>query len=290
MEQGCLLSTSLEDLIERALAEDVGTGDVTTQSLVPANQCMDARIVAREDGVVAGTKVAAAVFRQLDPMITIKIIRADGEKIRAGDLLLHIKGKARAILTGERTALNFMQRMCGIATETARYVELAQPFGVRILDTRKTTPTLRELEKYAVQCGGGENHRLGLYDRVMIKDNHLALWRGGEESRTIPDAIRSARKRYPDLEVEVEIDRPEQLAEVLDDPPEWVLLDNMAPDDVRTCVAQCAGRVKVEVSGGITLDTIALYAAAGPDAISVGALTHSVRSLDLSLDWMASSP
>ncbi len=289
MEQGWPLGNALEELIERALAEDVGPGDVTTLSLVSENQHAEARVVVREDGIVSGTRVAAAVFRRLDPMITIKIMRTDGESVRAGEVLMRIKGKARAILTVERTALNFLQRMCGIATETARYVALARPFGVRILDTRKTTPTLRDLEKYAVQCGGGNNHRFGLYDRVMIKDNHLAFWMG-TEPRTIAEAVRAARKRYPDLEVEVEIERLEQLDELMSEPPEWVLLDNMSPDDVRACVVKSAGRIKVEVSGRITLDTVQLYAAAGPDAISVGALTHSVRSLDLSLEWMVPSP
>lgn len=288
MESGWPLGKELDELIVRAIAEDMGSGDVTTQSLVPANASAEAHIVARTDGVVSGTKVAAAVFRHLDPKITIKIVSADGERVGPGAVLLHVKGAARAILSGERTALNFMQRMSGIATETSRYVEEVKPYGVRILDTRKTTPTLRALEKYAVQCGGGENHRLGLYDRVMIKDNHLAFWRRLEGSTA--EAVRAARKRYPDLEIEVEIDRPDQLDELLEDPPDWVLLDNMSPDDIRECVARCGGRTKIEVSGGVTLETVAAYAAAGPDAISVGALTHSVVAMDMSLEWMVQCP
>lgn len=286
MEQGWPLDKELDELIVRALAEDLGSGDVTTQSLVPANLSAEARVVCLEDGVLAGAKVAAAVFRHLDPNITIKITCTDGQPIKAGAALLDIKGAARSILSGERTALNFMQHMSGIATETARYVEKVSSYGVQILDTRKTTPTLRTLEKYAVQCGGGMNHRMGLYDRVMIKDNHLAFWNQLEQ-RTVGDAVRAARKRYPDLEIEVEIDRPAELDVLLDDPPDWVLLDNMTPDAVRDCVAHCDGRIKIEVSGGITLDTVEAYAAAGPDAISVGALTHSVHALDQSLEWLA---
>ena len=288
MEPGWPLDKQLDDLIARAIAEDMGSGDVTTQSLVPANENAEAHIIARTDGVVSGAKVAAAVFRHLDPKITIKIVSADGETVGPGAVLLHMKGSARAILSGERTALNFMQRMSGIATATSRYVEEVKPYGVRILDTRKTTPTLRALEKYAVQCGGGENHRLGLYDRVMIKDNHLAFWRRLEG--TTAEAVRAARKRYPDLEIEVEIDRPDQLDELLEDPPDWVLLDNMSTDEIRECVARCGGRTRIEVSGGITLETVAAYAAAGPDAISIGALTHSVEAMDMSLEWMVQCP
>lgn len=285
MDKTWPLDKGIDEIIVRALEEDLGPGDVTTQSLVPANQQAEARIIARDAGMVSGTKLAAAVFRHLDPNITIKIVSADEQRVEPGTVLLWIKGAARAILSGERTALNFLQHLSGITTETARYVERVKPYGVRILDTRKTIPTLRTLEKYAVQCGGGHNHRMGLYDRVMIKDNHQAFW-SALDNRTITDAVRAARKRYPDLEIEVEIDRPDQLDPLLEDPPEWVLLDNMTPDAVHECVARCRDRIKVEVSGGITLENIDAYAAAGPDAISVGAITHSVRALDMALEWM----
>lgn len=273
--------------IREALEEDLGTGDVTTEALVPPAARARARIVARTPGCLSGGKIAAAVFRELDADITIKILIADGAMMRADQEVMSIEGKARAILSGERTALNLLQRMTGIATETARYVDRVRPHRVQILDTRKTTPLLRSYEKYAVRCGGGVNHRMGLYDRIMIKDNHLAFWvRAGAEPRSIADAIRVARKKYPDLLVELEVDRLDQLDAALVSPPDWILLDNMSPDDVRQGVIKCAGKSKVEVSGGITLESIADYAAAGPDAISVGALTHTVQTADLSLEWL----
>ncbi len=278
-----LLAATMER-VQAALAEDLGRGDATTLALVPEAATGHALVVSRECGVVAGTRVAAAVFRQLDREVTIKIECADGQTVQPGQVVLAVRGKARALLSGERVALNFLQHLSGIATETARYVALAQPYGVAILDTRKTTPGLRSLEKYAVTCGGGQNHRLGLYDRIMIKDNHLAFWHHTAK-RHLAAAIRVARSRYPDLLVQVEVDRPEQLDELWSDPPDWVLLDNMTPEAVGECVARCRGRCQVEVSGGITLANVAAYAAQQPTAISVGALTHSVRSLDCGLDW-----
>ena len=283
MEETSLLGSETDELIERALAEDLGPGDATTLSLVPENATAAADIVSRDEGVVSGVQVASEVFHQLDPKATLKIIASDGDPVKPGDVVLTVMGSARAILSGERTALNFLQRMSGIATLTARYVEETRGFPVQILDTRKTTPTLRILEKKAVHCGGGVNHRMGLYDRAMIKDNHLAFW-GRTAGHSLLGAIRSARSRYPDLEVEVEVDRLEQLDELLDDPPEWLLLDNMTPEQVRLCVERCNGACRIEVSGGVTLDRVAEYAAAGPDAISVGALTHSARALDFSLE------
>lgn len=273
-------------LIAQALAEDVGTGDATTLALVPATAEGEALVVSRSPGVVAGTRVAAAVFRQLDEEITIKIIKPDGQALAPGDVVLRLRGKARALLTGERVALNFLQQLSGIATETARYVERVKPHPVAVLDTRKTVPGLRLLQKYAVTCGGGQNHRMGLYDRIMIKDNHLAFWQQGVK-QDYATAVRTARVRYPNLLVQVEVDRPDQLYALWSDPPDWVLLDNMTPEEVGDCVARCRGRCRVEVSGGITLETVADYAAQGPDAISVGSLTHSVPSLDLGLDWVS---
>ena len=286
MEPLKMSNEALEALVVKALAEDVGSGDATTLSLVPESATVSGDLVSRDAGVVSGVGVASAVFRHLDPQITIKIMVPNGGQIKPGDTVLQVKGRARAVLTGERTALNFMQRMSGIATETARYVELVRPHPVEILDTRKTTPLLRVLEKYAVQCGGGANHRMGLYDRVLIKDNHLAFWRQATGG-SLADALQAARARYPDLELQIELDDPEQLKDLLAEPPDWVLLDNMTPEQVAACVRRCKKTCKVEVSGGVTLDTVAAYAAAGPDAISVGALTHSARALDLSLDLHA---
>lgn len=274
---------ALNAIIDMALGEDIGTADVTTEALVPAQAMAQAVIVAREDGVVAGIRVVSEVFRRLDPAITIKVAVSDGARVRAGETVMTLKGRARAIMTGERTALNFLQRLSGIATQTAAYVARVRDYPVSLLDTRKTTPGLRALEKYAVECGGGQNHRMGLHDRVLIKDNHLAFWTSSAE-RTLAQAIRAARTRYPELQVQVEIDRPDQLADALSEEPDWILLDNMSPAAVQQCVAACAGACKIEVSGGITLETIADYAKAGPDAISVGALTHSVRAMDYSLD------
>lgn len=273
------------DLIKQALTEDLGKGDVTTAALVPELAVAEAGIVARATGVIAGAGIAAAVFRQLDEEVTIKIISEDGARVNAGDAIMTMRGRARALLSGERTALNFLQRLSGIATQTAAYKVRMAPHPVALLDTRKTTPGWRALEKYAVQCGGGTNHRMGLYDRVMIKDNHLAFW-SSQSERTIQDAIKIARKRFPELLVQVEIDHPDQLDAVLAEPPDWVLLDNMSADQVRACVARCADLCRTEVSGGISLETVGDYAAAGPDAISVGALTHSVRAMDCSMDWL----
>ncbi len=272
-------------LIERALEEDVGSGDSTTLSLVPSGKTASARIVSREAGVLSGIIVAADVFLKLDQAASVQMLKEDGMPIAANEVLLEVTAMAGSILTAERTALNFLQRMSGIATETARYVERTSPYGVQVLDTRKTTPTLRAIEKYAVRCGGGGNHRMGLFDRIMIKDNHLAFWCSGE-GHTIGEAVRVARARYPSLEVQVEVDTPEQLDQVLEAHPDWVLLDNMSTEAARACVEKCANKCKVEISGSITLDTIEAYAATGADAISVGALTHSVRSLDIGLDWV----
>lgn len=274
-----------DTLIDLALLEDVGTGDATTLALVPKDTLATATVVAREDGVLAGIALAVSIFRRLDHEIRLDRVREDATLVRKGDVVLRVSGSARALLTAERTVLNFLQRLSGIATLTAAYVALAKPYGVKILDTRKTTPGWRTLEKYAVTCGGGINHRMGLYDRIMIKDNHLAYWTASKEQVPLLDAIRAARAAYPDLLVEVEVDHLEQLKRIMESPPDWVLLDNMSPEQVTQCVREVDGRSKVEVSGGINLSTVAAYAAAKPDAISVGALTHSAKALDLSLDW-----
>jgi nicotinate-nucleotide pyrophosphorylase (carboxylating) len=269
--------------VQDALAEDIQTGDVTTASLVPGHAAATAVIIAREPCVVSGGDVARLVFAQLDAGLRIDTIAADGEKVAAGAAILRIAGRAAAILTGERTALNFMQRMTGIATLTRRFVEAVQAYPTVILDTRKTTPGLRLFEKYAVRCGGGENHRMGLYDRAMIKDNHRQLWRGGAPDQ-LDGAIAAVRAGYPGIEVEIEVENEAELASALRAGPEWILLDNMPPAALRRCVALIAGRSRVEASGGITLASVAAVAACGVDAISIGCLTHSAPAIDLALE------
>ena len=280
-----MLRTSISSVVRAALREDVGRGDATTLALVPAPARTRAVIVARHACVVCGTDVAREVFRQVDPRIRCTVKVRDGVEAKAGDALVALAGPARGILTGERAALNFMQRLTGIATLTREFVRRAGPRKVAILDTRKTTPGLRALEKHAVRCGGGTNHRFGLFDRILIKDNHRAFW-AGRQRRSLADAVRAARRRYPRLAVEIEVESEAELRDALEAAPDWVLLDNMTPARLRRCVKFNAGRAKLEASGGITLDTVAQVAATGIDAISVGALTHSAPAADLSLEFL----
>ncbi len=272
--------------IREALAEDLGPKkiDVTSCALVPKSETAKAYLVAREKGILAGGSVAAEVFLQVDSTLKIVQKKKDGSAVKSGDVVLSISGSARAMLIAERTALNFIQRMTGIATMTRRYVEEAGNPDVLILDTRKTTPTLRTFEKYAVVCGGGTNHRYGLFDRVLIKDNHLAHWT--REGGTLAGAVIESRKKYPGLLIEVEVDTIEQLKEVLVAKPDWVLLDNMPPLKLRRCVKLCAGICKTEASGGANLKTIREIAKTGVNAVSVGALTHSAPAADLALDFV----
>lgn len=272
--------------IREALAEDLGPKklDATTFALVPKGEAAKAHLVAREAGILAGGPVAAEVFRQVDPLLKVVQKKKDGTQVHPGEIVLTISGSARAMLVAERTALNFIQRMTGIATMTRRYVEEAANPDVLILDTRKTTPTLRRFEKYSVVCGGGTNHRYGLFDRVLIKDNHLAHWT--REGGTLAGAVTESRRKYPNLLVEVEVDTVGQLKEVLAAKPDWVLLDNMPPPVLRQCVKLCAGICKTEASGGVNLKTIRAIAKTGVTAISVGALTHSAPSADLALDFV----
>lgn len=271
-------------LIARALAEDVGTGDATTLALVDAKSTASARIVARHEVVPAGVGIAGEVFRMADPALQVEQLCADVEPVGAGTALLRVTGPARALLTAERTALNLLQRMTGIATATECLVRIVTDYGTLILDTRKTVPGLRRLDKYAVKCGGGTNHRIGLHDAILIKDNHLAFWRQKNRG-TLADAVRCARKAYPGLKIEIEVDTLEQLQEALPGQPDWVLLDNMSPAMVAEAVAMCDGRCKTEASGGITKDNVREYARAGVTAISIGALTHSSKAADLGLDF-----
>lgn len=277
----------VRESIALALREDLGDlgVDVTTEALVPPEARAEAHLVARESCVIAGIGVASEVFRQVDADLELKEMVADGETVSAMTTVLVIKGSAKSILTAERTALNFIQRMCGVATITAEYVKAAANPEVDILCTRKTTPLLRPFEKYSVRCGGGVNHRYGLFDAVLIKDNHLASW-----ERThgigVGEAVAAARSNYPDLKIEVEVDTVEQLEESLETKPDWVLLDNMPPPVLRECVALCKGICRTEASGGINLKTVRGIAQTGVDAISVGALTHSAPSIDLALDFV----
>lgn len=271
------------ETIRRALKEDIGSGDVTTLALVPERARAKAVIIARRDYVVSGTDVARAVFREVSADMKCTVRHGDGRKVAAGETIMTISGPAGGILTGERTALNFMQRMTGIATVTRRFADAVAKTGTRILDTRKTTPTLRLFEKYAVLCGGGTNHRMGLYDMALLKDNHRALWAQQHGGR-LDQAVNEIRRKFLGVEIEVEVENEAQLRSALDAMPEWILLDNMTPDLMRQCVKINRGRCKLEASGGVSLETVAAIAATGVDAISIGALTHSAPAADLSLE------
>jgi nicotinate-nucleotide pyrophosphorylase (carboxylating) len=271
---------ALRGLIRCALREDLGAGDITSRALVAPGRVITAVVISRHACVVCGGAIAAQVFRELDPGAHIRVLVSDGCCARRDEHLMRITGKARAILAGERTALNFLQRLTGIATLTARFVEQVRPHGTRILDTRKTTPTWRILEKYAVRCGGGTNHRMGLYDQVLIKDNHRRLW----GARDLGSAVRTARRRCPGVPVEVEVETEAELERALAARPDWILLDNMTPKRLRRCVHLCHGRCPLEASGGITLANVKAVAAAGVQAISLGCLTHSAPAADLSLE------
>jgi len=273
----------VQDLIRRALVEDVGPGDVTTLSVVPETSRGKAVILSRGNYVVSGGDIARAVFAQVAPLLQCRCLVEDGVAVRPDQALMTIEGPIRGILTGERTALNFMQRMTGIASRTREFVDKVKPFGTRILDTRKTTPTLRLLEKYAVRCGGGTNHRMGLFDMVLIKDNHRRLWQEAGISN-LQGAVSAARTKFPGVPVEVEVETEEELQDALRATPEWIMLDNMDPVKMKACVALCAKRCRLEASGGVSLATVVAIAATGVDAISIGGLTHSAPAADLSLE------
>jgi nicotinate-nucleotide pyrophosphorylase (carboxylating) len=270
--------------VRRALEEDVGSGDATTLALVPPGRVVDAAVLCRGECTVSGCDVAASVFLEVDPRCEIRILVPDGRRAQPGETLMALRGPAQAILTAERTALNFMQRMTGIATLTARFVDKVRVWHTAILDTRKTTPGLRALEKYAVRCGGGENHRFGLFDRVLIKDNHRRLCVGENGDSGLDAAIEKARSSFPKLLIEVEVENDDELISALKGRPDWILLDNMAPADMARCVSLCAGRVKIEASGGVTLENVEEVARSGVTAISLGCLTHSAPAADLSLE------
>lgn len=273
----------LELMIQEALKEDIAGGDVTTLALVPPDKVVSAVILSRSNCRTAGTQVADRVFRTVDPELSVTIDVPDGDTARTDQVVMTLRGRAASILTAERTALNFLQRLTGIATLTAAFAARAAIHGVSVLDTRKTTPGWRALEKYAVRCGGGVNHRMGLYDRIMIKDNHRRLWAAGRKL-SLADAVCAARSRFPGLVVEVEVESESELRDALTARPEWILLDNMPVDMMRRCVAINAGISKLEASGGVNLGNIDAVAATGVDAVSLGCLTHSAPAADLSLE------
>lgn len=277
-------------LIELALAEDLGEppDDVTSRLAISENATGRVEIVSRETGVLAGLPVLSLVFERLDPEVVIEKLVADGSPLRAGTVIARVAGPLRSLLTGERTALNFLTHLSGVASITRRYVDAVRGAKSMILDTRKTHPGYRLLEKYAVRTGGGQNHRLGLYDGCLIKDNHLAAWRAAHPSDTLADLVRHARTQIGAAPLEVEVDRLDQLADVLAADPDIVLLDNMSAETLRKAVAlrdKHEHAALLEASGGVSLDTVAEIAATGVDRISVGALTHSARTLDLGFDW-----
>ena len=270
------------DPIAAALKEDIGEGDITTDFFVPDTLHASGRVTARENAIVAGTGAAVDVFRRVDAAIDIQIIRPDGQEVVAGDLIMEVRGLARSILKAERVALNFLQRLCGIATLTRQFIDAVGTHPAKILDTRKTTPGLRALEKAAVVAGGGVNHRFGLYDMVLVKDNHLATF-GGLSS--FADRIRQLRQQRPDIRIEVEADDLEQARAFTEvDGIDVVLLDNMAPAQIREALALRRNNIKFEASGGITLKNVKRIAATGVDYISIGGLTNAARAIDISLE------
>ena len=269
----------LNGLIERALNEDIGDGDITTNALIPDSMESKATMVAKASGIIAGMEVAASVFRMLSPQVVWNPLVKDGDKVVKGTLLVEMSGPFRALLSGERLALNFLQRMSGIATLTGLFVEQTAEYCTKILDTRKTVPGLRLLDKYAVKAGGGENHRIGLYDMVLIKDNHIKVAGG------IAKAVEQVRSRVPSgIKIEVETSTIAEVREALDMQADIIMLDNMPNEMMKTCVGLINHRAKVEASGNMNLERVKEVAATGVDYISIGALTHSVTALDISMN------
>ncbi|MHB1005498.1 MAG: carboxylating nicotinate-nucleotide diphosphorylase [Chloroflexota bacterium] len=274
---------AIQPIVAAALAEDLGWGDLTTDSLIAPGQAGEAQLIAKEDGVLAGIEVAALAFATVDPALHLEATVADGGTIRPGTILAEVSGSVAGMLKAERVALNFLQRMSGIATLTSHYVALVAGTGARVVDTRKTTPTLRALEKYAVRVGGGSNHRFCLSDGVLIKDNHLAAVRAS--GQRLSDALGIVRRRVPHtVRVEIEAETLADVEEALAAGADVILLDNMRVDDLRAAVRLIAGRAITEASGGINLTTIRAVAECGVDLISVGALTHSAKSLDIAME------
>ena len=276
--------SGLRRLVDRALEEDIGRGDITSDLLIPTDAVARAVLRSRTDGVMAGLDVAATVFAVVDARLDFSALTADGATVAPGEEIGVVSGAARSVLRGERVALNFLQRLSGIATLTSRYVKAVRGTKSRVVDTRKTTPGLRSLEKYAVRAGGGFNHRRDLSDTMMIKDNHLAVI--GALGLSVSDAIRQARQSLPHTsKIEIEIERLDQIPEALESGADIILLDNMSTEDLRKAVSLINGRAITEASGGVTLATISEIAKTGVDVISVGALTHSAPALDIGVDF-----
>lgn len=266
-----------QTLIELALTEDVGDGDITTDNIIPAESRRKAKMVAKAEGVVAGLPIAEMVFRSLDPQLKWVVLTPEGSRVKKGEVMVEFEGTYRALLTGERTALNFLQRLSGIATMSAKYADAVKDFKTVILDTRKTLPGFRMLDKYAVKTGGASNHRIGLYDMAMIKDNHIEVAGG------ITKAVNAVRSKIkPDIQIEVETTTLAQVQEAIDAGADIIMLDNMDTETMKKGVELIAGRAKVEASGNMTLERLREVAATGVDFISIGALTHSVSALDIS--------
>jgi nicotinate-nucleotide pyrophosphorylase (carboxylating) len=284
LERVKLSAAEIQRAVRAALAEDIGSGDVTSLATVPADATFSVVMRAREPLVVAGIAFAETAFRALSRSMQIKRLARDGQSLAAGAALLRISGPARAILSAERVALNFVQRLSGVATLTARFVAAVKGTNAKILDTRKTTPGWRRFEKYAVGCGGGRNHRVGLFDLVLIKDNHLAALREAKPNAVFA-AVQRARKKFPHLKVEVEADTLAQVEQAVAAGADIILLDNMSNTELRRAVKLVGGRAKTEASGGVNLKTVRAIATTGVDFISVGALTHSARAMDLGLDF-----
>lgn len=270
------LSAEIEANVRRALTEDIGSGDITAQ-LIPEERLAHATVITREAAVIAGTAWVDAVFRQLDPRVAVHWQVADGDRVQPNQALFHLEGPARALLSGERSALNFLQCLSGVATRVAHYVDLVKGTSVKLLDTRKTLPGLRLAQKYAVTCGGGHNHRIGLYDAFLIKENHIAACGG------ITQAINAAHRIAPGKPVEVEVENLDELQQALDAGADIIMLDELSLDDMRTAVTLTAGRAKLEASGGINDTTLRTIAETGVDYISIGTLTKDVRAVDLSM-------
>jgi nicotinate-nucleotide pyrophosphorylase (carboxylating) len=279
-----LTTVEIRRAVRAALAEDLGSGDVTTLATVPASAKSVALMRAREPLVVAGIQFAEIAFNERSSKIQIKKIASDGQRLNAGDTLLKISGLAHALLSAERVALNFVQRLSGVATATAQFADAVKGTRAKILDTRKTTPGWRRFEKYAVVCGGGQNHRLGLFDMVLIKDNHLVALKN-EKPNAIAAAVLRARETFPKLKVEVEADTLEQVGQAADAGADIILLDNMTTAQLRQAVKLVRDRAKTEASGGVNLKTVRKIAETGVDFISVGAITHSVRAVDIGFDF-----
>ena len=276
----------IEEIVERALAEDLGKGDVTTGALIPGDQQGNGFVLAKEEGILAGTGAARQVFHRVDPELEVEILLEDGARLKPGSKVAKVSGSIANILKAERVALNFLQRLSGIASETNRYVAKVEGLPVRIMDTRKTTPGLRSLEKYAVRVGGGKNHRLNLGDGILIKDNHLVAL--GSQGLNIEEIIARARQNAPQrLQVEVEVRTISEALEAVKAGANIVMLDNMNLKDMRKAVESIQGSALIEASGGITLDNVRAVAETGVDFISIGALTHSTRALDISLELEA---